>query len=168
MEARRIARQRGAGEGELLLFALVLAVVAGVVMSIANAHGLGGWALAGVLAATAIVVYVLVELGLHWRSMLADLRARRSDPLVYAVEHGDMEKARRLIEKGIGRDARGWYGSRPLMAATTKGDPHIVRMLLEKGADPDALEMAFHNAMQCGHREAAELVSKSRGRGKTG
>jgi len=53
-----------------------------------------------------------------------------------AVQNGDIEQVRRLLDKGEDLDARDFWGNTALAHAAHLGHAAIVRLLLAKGADP--------------------------------
>jgi ankyrin repeat protein len=59
-------------------------------------------------------------------------------PLLIAVEDGDVEAVRMLMEEGADVDEEGPFGVRPLYAAVQEGHLEVVRTLLFAGADVEA------------------------------
>jgi len=53
-----------------------------------------------------------------------------------AAFNGDVERVRKLLEKGENPNVRDEYGSTPLHKAASRGHVDVVRLLLEHGADP--------------------------------
>jgi ankyrin repeat protein len=58
--------------------------------------------------------------------------------LHYAVENGDVELARMLLDAGADPAAQNRYGVGPLHIGALNGDAAVVGLLLEHGADPNA------------------------------
>lgn len=58
--------------------------------------------------------------------------------LMLAATSGDLEKVRRLLQKGVIVNARNYYGSTALMGAAAGGFDNVVRALLMKGAFPNS------------------------------
>lgn len=58
--------------------------------------------------------------------------------LHYAVENGNLEMVKFLIDKGSNIEARSKYGDTPLIRAAYMGHLDIVNFLISKGADLDA------------------------------
>lgn len=87
-------------------------------------------------------------------------------PLLDAVETGNTEKVRLLIEKkseDINQiDNRGIW---PLLAAATDGNTAMLKLLLKLKADPNRLDQyqysALHEAASIGHHNALEILIKA-------
>jgi ankyrin repeat protein len=83
----------------------------------------------------------------------------RSGGLSAAIEAGDGESLRALLDRGVQPNVADGQFS-PLHEAVLWGEPSIVRMLLEKGANPNARDSAgetpLHEALR---RRDHEMVS---------
>lgn len=64
-----------------------------------------------------------------------DANFRDDTPLHLAVEEGNLETVKHLIEKGAGINAVNRYGYTPLRIAAYKGSTDIAVYLVEKGAN---------------------------------
>jgi ankyrin repeat protein len=88
-------------------------------------------------------------------------------PLHAAVEAGDLNKVRRLVEQQAADineiDDRGIW---PLLAAATDGNVKMVELLLELQADPNQLDQyqysALHEAASLGFRDVVEVLIQAR------
>jgi ankyrin repeat protein/ketosteroid isomerase-like protein len=90
--------------------------------------------------------------------------------LMAAVNAGDTDGVRRLIEEGVEVDERFPYvngfndAHTPLLVASRDGHTDIARLLLEAGADVNATEPTFgavplHKSVYNGHVELTRLIS---------
>ena len=73
-----------------------------------------------------------------WAQPALDVNAMNASgesPLMMAALRGDIEWARRLIDRGAKVHLEGWS---PLHYAATGGEPKVVAMLLDRGAPIDA------------------------------
>jgi len=72
-----------------------------------------------------------------------------------AAFDGNVERMRKLLEKGENPNVRDEYGSTPLHKAASRGHVDIARLLLEYGADPNVRDeygwTPLHNAAYRGH-----------------
>jgi ankyrin repeat protein len=82
--------------------------------------------------------------------------------LHWAVLHGELELAKRLIKSGAAVNARNDYGSTPLQEAAVKGEAAMIAALLAAGADPntsnDEGETVLMSVARAGNVEAARLL----------
>ncbi|MBN1863907.1 MAG: ankyrin repeat domain-containing protein [Victivallales bacterium] len=69
------------------------------------------------------------------------------DMLVKAVNDGDVEKIRSLIDQGAEPNSPGDEGLTPLMAAAYNGDDGIVALLLDAGADTELKDISGYTAL---------------------
>jgi len=81
--------------------------------------------------------------------------------LCIAVERGDLEMIRFLLDEGADMEAK-YDGLTPLMLASRKGSADIVRLLLERGANPNeqgtASSRALHFALGTRSEEIVGLL----------
>jgi len=77
----------------------------------------------------------------HWR------------PLILAIEHGNLEIVRLLLERGASADRRSRIGEPALVLAVRSGDRRIVRALLSAKASPDSKAVSGYTPLM----EAARL-----------
>jgi ankyrin repeat protein len=61
-------------------------------------------------------------------------------PIVAAVQHGEIECVRLLLDRGASPNVSTPYGQRPLFLAIAKGDPSVLEALLQAGARTDVLD----------------------------
>jgi ankyrin repeat protein len=83
------------------------------------------------------------------------------DDLYYASCNGDLNQARRALEKGAYIDDLFDKGYTALIAASMEGHWNVVKFLLENGAEVDHDEsrvQALHAASHFGHLEVAQLL----------
>jgi len=59
------------------------------------------------------------------------------DKLFDAINTGDVDEARRLIETGLDLNSPCDQGATPLYAAILRGHQALVRLMLSRGADPN-------------------------------
>jgi len=82
--------------------------------------------------------------------------------LIEAVEEGDVERVRGLLERGADPDARDEDGRTPLYIAAANGSVEVARLLLKHGADVNARAIdgstPLHLAVAFGHLDVAELL----------
>jgi uncharacterized protein len=85
--------------------------------------------------------------------------------LLWAVHHGELELARRLIKAGAVVNARNDYGATPLQEAAVRGDAAMIAALLAAGADAnttnDEGETVLMSVARTGNVEAADLLIKA-------
>jgi tankyrase len=88
--------------------------------------------------------------------------------LIDASKDGDLEKARRSLEKGANVNVKNILGVTPLIFASSRGHEDIVSLLLEKGADVNAKtywgcgqNAPLHNACSEGHRDVMLLLLRN-------
>ena len=88
------------------------------------------------------------------RSMLALLlatgmltAASATDPLLRAIQKGDINVMKRLLDRGASPNARDAEGTPALMAATLYNGVDGVKLLLDHGADPNASNVAGATAL---------------------
>lgn len=87
--------------------------------------------------------------------------AEASDPLIAAVEKGDTDRVRKLLNRGTDFDVRNAQGETPLMIAVSGGQVDLVRMLIRIGADVDLRNdhgSAFTLAVEKGDATLANLL----------
>ncbi len=58
--------------------------------------------------------------------------------LIDAAKEGDLNKVRKLLDKGANVDTKDKYGHTPVILASMKNYPEIVKVLLEAGVDINA------------------------------
>ena len=91
--------------------------------------------------------------------------ARRASALIRAVQTGDVELVRLLVEAGapIGQACQCPGGESPLWTAAVAGDVEVAEFLLAHGADPNAAAFAgatpLHAAVQRGHHRLARTLA---------
>jgi ankyrin repeat protein len=85
--------------------------------------------------------------------------------LIRAVEFGQLEVVKILIDRGIDADASTFEGVTPLMFASQNGDIEIIQYLLSQGADVNATPnngvTALIGAVRTEQYEAAEMLLDS-------
>jgi len=96
------------------------------------------------------------------RSYQAQLSALMASPLMFAIEHGDLETVRALIDSGtVGLSARDEHGNGLLRVAAKQKDPEVIRFLIEHGASLKEKNKydstPLHMACTKGHTEIAKL-----------
>jgi ankyrin repeat protein len=64
-------------------------------------------------------------------------------PLLFAARSGDVESARRLLERGPNANDSSPDGMAVLVLAAHSGHGKVAALLLEKGADPNAAEIGY-------------------------
>jgi len=81
------------------------------------------------------------------------------NPLLMAVEDGDIETARWLTQHGadVNRQSRMYVGN-PLEAAALAGNEPMVRMLLERDVDSKLIREAIEGAVRKGHTRIVNLL----------
>lgn len=88
-----------------------------------------------------------------------------SSRLHVAVFDGELERARALLNKGTGIDARDRQGNTPLILAAKLGRKEIVRLLLDHGADTRAVDRRGNTALDIarerGGPEIIEWLSRA-------
>ncbi len=110
------------------------------------------------------VVRSLLELRFH-----PDDCTRNSSPLSYAIDAGNAEIVRMLLDAGADPSFGGpyWCGfpfGTPLHSAASDGHAEIVKLLLERGADVNATNedhygiMPLHEAILKGHADCVRLL----------
>jgi hypothetical protein len=79
-----------------------------------------------------------------------------------AAFNGDVERVRKLLEKGENPNAKDKYGWTPLHIAASKGHVHVARLLLKHGANPNIQNeygwTPLHIAAFWGHVDVARLL----------
>ncbi|MEM7350203.1 MAG: ankyrin repeat domain-containing protein [Acidobacteriota bacterium] len=83
------------------------------------------------------------------------LKTFRMDDLFAAIDAGDVDRVRQLLDSGVRVKSKGFLEPRPLAAAAEKGHVDMVRLLLEAGAD---LEGSVHAAARGNHLEVARVL----------
>ncbi|KAH6605164.1 ankyrin repeat [Trichoderma cornu-damae] len=86
----------------------------------------------------------------------------RSSALHYAVQNGNFDMARLLLENGAQTDVEDMAGYSPLSIAAEQGAVEILKLLLRHGADPNFAEFAVLGplalAAQNGREEVARIL----------
>jgi ankyrin repeat protein len=110
----------------------------------------------------AVAVLVQAAAAVGQIEVIPDSELAPGAKFAVAIERGDLDEVRALLDAGLPADTRIDYGehfSYPLMKACWEGDAAIVRLLLERGADVDARSedggAAIFDAVS---RERAEIV----------
>jgi bla regulator protein BlaR1 len=116
------------GRAGLLRSSLVTALAATLALSIAPMRAVGA-------AVTRLDGDTAVEQ--QPRTVGKRLISRIDRALVEAVDEGDIEDVRALLESGASINARVDGDGSPLIAAARNGNMTLVRFLLDRGADPD-------------------------------
>jgi hypothetical protein len=79
-----------------------------------------------------------------------------------AVESGDYDEVKRLVEAGADVNAKDNYGYTALMLATQQGHTEVIKLLIEAGADVGARDnqgrTACNMAFSYGNREIVQLL----------
>ena len=102
-------------------------------------------------------------LGVLLLTTLYPLTTAWADPLHDAVKSGDLQKVKRLIEKGAEVNVKDKYGRTPLFFTLS---PEIIELLIKKGTDVNAkdnlggtpLHRALNKAAQSKKYEKAKLL----------
>ena len=84
----------------------------------------------------------------------------RMDDLSDAIDDGDLDRVRQLVDEGVLSERERYLGSNPLEWAAGEGRVEIVRLLLEARADPVAGPV--HAAARDNHLEVAKLFARVR------
>ncbi len=88
-----------------------------------------------------------------------------STPLQWAVFHGDVAEAKRLLKAGADVKAVNDYGVNAMQLAADGANTDLIRLLLRAGADPDSPnpegETALHLVARAGNIEAANLLLRA-------
>ncbi len=79
----------------------------------------------------------------------------RMDDLFAAIDAGDTDRVRQLVDGGVSVKSRGFLAPRPLESAAETGHVDVVLLLLEAGAD---LAGAVHAAARCNHLDVARVL----------
>lgn len=91
-----------------------------------------------------------------------DDKMRGQTPLWWAANHGHLELAAKLLEKGADLDTPDHFGSTPLSTAASSGHLPMVRFLVELGADIHSTiydgRKPFNLAVTHGHKKVAEFL----------
>jgi hypothetical protein len=86
----------------------------------------------------------------------------RREELIKAIEKGDKEKVKELLDKRAEINIRDNDGWTPLMYASKNNDLEIIKLLLEKGANVNLTDKYGQTALILasanGHKEAVELL----------
>jgi uncharacterized protein len=99
--------------------------------------------------------------GTRNESLPAASEARDADgntPLINAVNKGDAENAKKLIDAGSDVNAASSTGVTPLMNAAGMGNKDIVQMLIDKGADVNAKTTSGYNALMSASLNGQEEI----------
>ena len=94
----------------------------------------------------------------HFQKALKD-----KDELIFeAVEDGDIEKVKLILDLGVSANTSDIFRSTPLHWASFDGHFKIAKLLLDNGADVNATNLnhctALHHAAEKGHAKIAELL----------
>ena len=93
------------------------------------------------------------------------IAALETTPLILAIEDGELDLAKALIEGGAHLDARDTRGQTALFKAARDGHAKSVKWLLEQGARPDLRDMlnrtARDHAEHKGHTAIADMLAKA-------
>jgi ankyrin repeat protein len=88
-----------------------------------------------------------------------------STPLEWAVFHGDLAEAKKLLAGGANVKAVNAYGVNAMQLAADASNTDLIRLLLKAGADPNSAnpegETALHLVARAGNVEAAKLLLKA-------
>jgi len=79
--------------------------------------------------------------------MLTGASPTEPEPLLHAIQRGDINTVKRLLERGANPNARDAEGTPALMAAALYNDVNGVRLLLDHGADPNGSNVAGATAL---------------------
>lgn len=94
----------------------------------------------------------------------ADVNAQAADgttALHYAVNAGDLELTRLLLQAGARVNVVSRYGVSPIALAAGKGKPRIVEWLLEAGANPDAANADGQTALMTAARSGDVATARA-------
>ena len=79
-----------------------------------------------------------------------------------ACKYGDLDKVKKLIDKGANVNAKNEYGWTPLHIAAWKGHPKVVKLLIKAGAKVNATKddgwTPLHLAARWGNTEISKLL----------
>jgi ankyrin repeat protein len=88
-----------------------------------------------------------------------------STPLQWAVFHGDIAEAKRLLKAGADVKAVNDYGVNAMQLAADSANTDLIQVLLKAGADPNSAnpdgETALHLVARAGNLDAAKLLLRA-------
>jgi len=88
-----------------------------------------------------------------------------STPLQWAVFHGDVAEAKRLLKAGADVKAVNDYGVNAMQLAADSANTDLIQLLLKAGADPNSAnpdgETALHLVARAGNLDAAKLLLRA-------
>ena len=91
-----------------------------------------------------------------------------NDELIDAARKGDINRIKKLLDKGADVNAKDKDGETALMAAALRGHTEIVQFLLNKGADVNAKRndgtTALMAAAREGHTETVRILKQAGGK----
>lgn len=93
---------------------------------------------------------------------ISSSRGTFREPLVDAVDRGDLVAAQSLVRNGADVNVRGWLDVTPLMRAAYRGNGALAQYLIQSGADVDSKDIggatALHLASREGHADIVRLL----------
>lgn len=101
---------------------------------------------------------------LLWAIFSTSICAGESDYLLFSVEKGHIQNAKRALKTGADINSRDYFGKTPLIHAAARGDSEMVQLLLKFGAaatimskDRDG-KTALNHARENGHKKIEAIL----------
>ncbi len=110
------------------------------------------------------VFALIVILSFLGSEVAADTSVLDTNALNSAVQKGDIETARTLLDGGVDVNERNKFGSFALNAAAVENDIPLLRLLIERGANANAQNWSGDTALICatkyagGKKDTVELL----------